>query len=327
MQTKLSFLQNSYQPDNSFFYVVDAKLKKLYPGLFDNLNAYYFDAFEGNKNFEHATKICNFLLKHNVARTNKIVAIGGGITLDIAAFCANIYKRGCKLILVPTTVLAMVDASIGGKTAINFNGLKNMLGTFYPANEVIFDYSFINTLEKKELQNGWAELIKTMILANKTDFTFNSIIPDFEDIQFCAKFKFKVCEQDLTDKNYRHILNFGHTVAHLIESCSNYKIPHGKAVAFGMLCMLAFSAQKKLCEKLIFEQLEQFLFELDFDFCEFKSIIAPIKEKGFDILKQDKKGFLKLVVIANKKPIIFAASVPDIYLLIEIVINLIKEKC
>ncbi len=194
---------------------------------------------EESKRIEVVAMIVEELLKLNVNRSDTLIALGGGVVGDICGFVASIYKRGINYIQIPTTLLAMADSSIGGKTGINYNKVKNCIGTFYDPNLVIINTEFLKTLNSRQLSNGFYEIIKVGAIKDSTiiddlekDFDLESIL--YKAIN--AK-KYFVCEDKL-EKNLRKSLNFGHTLGHAIESYYGLnEVYHGEAVALGMLPM------------------------------------------------------------------------------------------
>ena len=219
---------------------------------------FYINANEKNKNQKKINIILNILLKNEFLRTDCLITIGGGITGDIGAFAASIFKRGLKFINIPTTLLAQVDSSIGGKTGINTKFGKNLIGSFYQPRLVISDMGFLKTLSKRELICGYGEILKHSLIQNKRFFKF--LNTNFSKIlnlssPFIELAIFKSCiikkttiEKDEKEKNLRKILNFGHTFAHAYEATFGYskKLNHGEAVLLGMNSALRFSNEKKL---------------------------------------------------------------------------------
>ena len=176
-----------------------------------------------------------------------IAALGGGTIMDIAGFAASIYKRGIKLINIPTTLLAMVDAAMGGKNGVNMDGVKNMLGTFYQPALVISDISFLRSLSREDFTNGMAEVIKYCVtldrgLCGVLESGYSDILNmdpgAMEEIVFrSAVNKMKIVEADERDnKGIRIVLNYGHTIGHALEAGSGFSASHGKAVSIGMVC-------------------------------------------------------------------------------------------
>jgi 3-dehydroquinate synthase len=204
---------------------------------------------EESKKLKTVEHLWNELINLNSNRNTLLIAIGGGSTLDTAAFCASTYMRGIIFWSIPTTLLAMVDASIGGKTAINFSSYKNYIGTFYKADKIWIDINFIKSLNEIELRNGWAECLKHSLINggeswskiqrtnwNLTDESLTMFWTPF--IMENSLFKKTIVEKDFLEKDLREVLNAGHTFAHAIESyyiVRNKFIPHGQAVAWGLL--------------------------------------------------------------------------------------------
>ncbi|MCE4607887.1 MAG: 3-dehydroquinate synthase [Caldisphaeraceae archaeon] len=201
---------------------------------------------ESDKTLEMALKIVSVLKDKGFTRNDSIIAIGGGTVSDLVGFVSSIYKRGINLISIPTTLLAMVDASIGGKNSINLAGIKNVLGTFYQPSLVYIDLSYLATLPNKELLNGISEVIKYGITLDKDLFDYlaqhrEEVMARREEslkyiIHRSVLDKLNIVMQDpFESKGIRIVLNFGHTIAHGIEASSNFLIPHGMAVAIGVV--------------------------------------------------------------------------------------------
>lgn len=236
------------------------KRKKITPLLFS------FKEGESSKNFLTVTKIYNFMVKNYVTRNDVVIALGGGVVGDIAGFVASTYMRGVDFIQIPTTLLAQVDASIGGKNGVNFilendlvtanAGFKNLVGTFHMPKAILIDPLVLKTLPKSVFIQGIAEVIKYAAISDES--LFNNLLNfgfDESMILMCAKKKESIIEEDFFDEGNRVILNFGHTFAHAIEKVSNYKIPHGFAVSIGMCEITKFSQEKNLTEKGTYESL------------------------------------------------------------------------
>lgn len=192
---------------------------------------------EENKTLTSVASILAFLEQNEITNADLIIGFGGGVITDIAGFVANIYKRGVKLINIPTTLIGMVDASIGGKNGVNTKIAKNQIGTFYQPNLVLCDASFLATLPQDELTSGLAEVIKYAMLTNATllDLLQKNEPLNYDEIVYQSVLSKKLyIEQDEHDTGTRRLLNFGHTLGHAIEMHSHYKISHGYAVAMGM---------------------------------------------------------------------------------------------
>ena len=226
-----------------------------------NTHIYFYNANEVNKNLNNVNKILDILLKKNFSRDDSLISVGGGITGDICGFAASLFKRGLKFINVPTTLLSQVDSSIGGKTGVNTEYGKNLIGSFYQPNLVIADIQFLKTLPQREVICGYAEILKHSIIADRKFFNFldknnkeilNLSSPFIEKaIYQSCKIKKQVVEKDEKESGLRKILNFGHTFAHAYEATLGYskKLNHGEAVILGMKTALNFSLQINLLNK------------------------------------------------------------------------------
>ena len=261
------FAKNSISFKKCLF-VIDNKIKKkiilkiLKKFKKKNRIVYLFNANEKNKNQKNVNKILNCLLKNNFQRNDCLVAVGGGITGDVSGFASSIYKRGIKFVNIPTTLLAQVDSSIGGKTGVNTSHGKNLIGSFYQPNLVVSDTNFLKTLPKREIICGYAEIFKHSLILKKKNFIFlnknaakilklESPFIEKSIIESC-KIKKKIVELDENEKNLRKILNFGHTFAHAYEAALNYskKLNHGEAVLLGIISAITFGLKIKLFSKI-----------------------------------------------------------------------------
>lgn len=197
---------------------------------------YIITAGEASKNTDNLIKIVTYLAQEQFTKTDAIVALGGGVVGDLAGFCAATYLRGIGFIQIPTTLLACVDSSVGGKTAVNLTVGKNLFGAFYQPDLVLCDPNTLNTLPNEIYADGMAEVIKYGMIWDEEFFSKleqkelnNSAI-----IKHCVTIKSEIVSKDETDKGQRQILNFGHTIGHAIEKLSSYTISHGSAVSIGM---------------------------------------------------------------------------------------------
>ena len=225
-----------------------------------SLKTYLIDEGESSKSWESIETLLDFLLEQELERGDCILALGGGVIGDLIGFAASIYKRGIAVYQIPTSLLAQVDASIGGKTGINTTHGKNLVGSFYQPKAVICDLAYLNSLPQEEIKNGFAEIIKYAFICNKdiynlllehkksfSSYQFDTKNNAFIDLVYhCAKSKSDVVSSDEKEAGLREILNFGHSIGHVIEKNNHFQIPHGKAVAFGMLieCALAYALGK-----------------------------------------------------------------------------------
>jgi len=214
---------------------------------------------EEQKSLETAGRLYYELSKSYAERTTPILALGGGVIGDLAGFVAATYLRGVPLIQIPTTLLAQVDSSIGGKVAVNHGQLKNKIGVFYQPRLVISDIGTLKTLPQKEVTNGLAEVIKYAVIEDNGLFTYLESNLDgiksldnrvLEEVVFrSARIKAGVVEKDEKDLGLRNILNYGHTIGHAIESASDFKLGHGQAVAIGMLAAARISNRLGIFDK------------------------------------------------------------------------------
>lgn len=221
---------------NKIAVITDETLKNLYGiDLSQKLDAQLFTIPSGEKCKTRKVKeqIENALLKANYGRDTVLIALGGGATTDLVGFIASTYLRGIPLILLPTSLLAMIDASIGGKTAINTPQGKNLIGTFYPPKIVICDSQTLQTLPEKEKLNGLAEILKIGLTSDSSIWNFQG--EDNELILKAIKKKIEIIEQDPFEKGVRRVLNFGHTIGHALETATHYTMAHGQAVWLGCI--------------------------------------------------------------------------------------------
>lgn len=217
-------------------------------------------AGEPFKTIESVLQIVKAALDNNGQRSAVFVGIGGGVVTDMTAFASSIFKRGAHCELVPTTLLSMVDAAVGGKTGCDFDAYKNMIGSFFPAQKIHVCPDFIDTLPQHEYRSGMAEVVKTALLYSPELFekleSYPQILSDrknplvAEAIRICVNAKATVVEQDLTEKNIRMQLNLGHTFGHALESmCGLGVVTHGDGVAWGMARAADLSLRAGLCSE------------------------------------------------------------------------------
>lgn len=242
---------------------------------------YIIKSGEESKNIDNYYLINKFLLNNEFTRNDLIIAVGGGVVGDLAAFVASTFKRGLDFINIPTTSLSMIDSSVGGKTAINFEGVKNVIGTFYQPKLVLIDFETLKTLDKRNFNNGLIEALKMGLIKDEEIISlFNDFSKNIEKIIIKSiENKIEIIEKDEKEKNLRKILNFGHTIGHAIEI--NNKLLHGEAIARGMLYLLNDEIKLKLIK--ILDQLE-IPREYDLDYLQILSIIKNDKKMNGDYL-------------------------------------------
>ncbi len=201
--------------------------------------SFVFPHGEANKTWSTAGSILEAAAGAKLTRSDFFISLGGGVCGDITGFAAAVYLRGVKFVQIPTTLLAAVDASVGGKTGVDLGAGKNLAGAFHQPECVLFDPDVIGTLSKEQLDEGKAEIIKHAVLAGGRLYEIAScgaILDDIEKVvALNVEIKRKYVEADPCDTGCRQLLNFGHTIGHAIEKCSNYTISHGRAVAMGMV--------------------------------------------------------------------------------------------
>jgi len=249
----------------NFAIITDSKVKRLYGGkLLWNLRKagftaelFSFPEGEKSKNLHTVELLAEQMVEKSFDRSSVVIALGGGVVGDVAGLVASTFMRGIPIIQIPTTLLAMIDSSIGGKTGVNLEHGKNLFGTFHPPIAVLIDPCLLKTLARKHLKNGLAEAIKYGVIKSPKLFNFieknlTKILKlDYEIleklIKDCVKIKTEIVKKDPTEKGLRMILNYGHTFGHAIERLSNYTLLHGFAISLGMV----LANQKAVALKLL----------------------------------------------------------------------------
>ena len=195
--------------------------------------------------------LLDFLAAHRLSRSDLIVALGGGVTGDLAGFAAATYQRGIPFVQVPTTLLAAVDSSVGGKTAVNLASGKNQVGCFYQPSLVLCDPDTLHTLPPEEYRNGCAEVIKYAVLRSEPFFSELRAAPVSAQVEHviatCVGMKRDLVAADEFDRGSRQLLNLGHSFGHAVEKCSDYAVPHGCGVAIGMAIIARAAAKRGIC--------------------------------------------------------------------------------
>jgi len=252
-------------------------------------------AGEANKNLAVCETIWQAMTDAQLDRHALLINLGGGVIGDMGGFCAATYKRGIDFVQLPTTLLAQVDASVGGKLGIDFHGFKNHIGVFnYPA-AVLIDTVFLSTLPERELRSGFAEVIKHCLIADAAQWKTirrrdlgDQNWPEL--VNHSVEVKKKIVEQDPTEKGIRKILNFGHTLGHALEThlLANpaRRLFHGEAVAAGMIMEASIAYRKKMIESSVLEQIEEYIFSI---YGRVKLTDADL-EPVLELTLQDKKN-------------------------------------
>lgn len=304
--------------------ITDDKVKRLYANKLkrtlekNGIQSEIFSFPNGEKSKQLSTieRIAEEMIEKQFDRSSKIVALGGGVVGDMAGLLASIYMRGIPYIQIPTTLLAMVDSSIGGKTGVDLKSGKNLLGTFYQPEKTLIDIAYLKTLPIKQIRNGLAEVIKCAVI--KDEKLFEYIEENFEKIlklnevettyiiKKSIKIKSEIVKKDEKEKGERMILNYGHTYGHAIERLSNYTLLHGYAVSLGMVIANKLAVKKEI---LTYE--------------DAKRIRVLLKKVGLPTVMINKPTFKDL--LSDKKKIGDTIS----FILPEKIgkVKIIKEKC
>lgn len=215
---------------------------------------YVFPAGEASKNTAELIKMVEFFAESGLTRTDLVVALGGGVTGDMAGFASAIFLRGIEFVQIPTTLLAMTDSSVGGKTAVDLEAGKNLCGAFHQPSLVICDTDTLSTLPADEFSGGCAEIIKYGVIKDASLFEAleDGLLDDdpAEVIARCVGIKRDVVEADEFDKGERQLLNFGHTAGHAIEKQSNFTLSHGQSVAMGMIIASLAVGKKEIAQRI-----------------------------------------------------------------------------
>lgn len=222
----------------------------------NSIYVYTFEAGEANKNLNTVQDVYEFLIQNKFDRKDMLAALGGGVTGDLVGFAAATYLRGISFIQIPTSLLAQVDSSIGGKTGVDFRGYKNMVGAFYQPKLVYMNMSVHKSLDKRQFNSGFGEIIKHGLIKDSAYYRWlrdnvDAIKAlDYDALEYMiagsCNIKREVVEKDPTEKGDRALLNFGHTLGHAIEKLMNFSLYHGECVALGMLAALKISNARGL---------------------------------------------------------------------------------
>ena len=302
--------------------VMSKKVYKLYSGdlNFEDEEIYIFPDGEQEKNYHNYLKIIQRATEMGLTRKDVIIAVGGGVVGDIAGFAASTYMRGIDFIQVPTTLLAAVDSSVGGKTAIDLPYAKNIIGTFYQPKKVFININFLNTLDKKQYLSGLGEVLKYAFIEESCNYKIPLFLFEFltlgcekikqkepltliRMIEYCLNLKIAVVSQDEKEGGLRKILNLGHTLGHALETITKYKkFTHGEAVIYGIFFILNLAYKK--------EYISYSYYKLSLDLLDkygFKRLKHQYpKEKLIEIMRKDKKAtnyYITFIIPSDKKQV------------------------
>ena len=262
------------------------------------------------KDLEIASQVWQTLMESGADRNTVLVNLGGGCISDLGGFVAAGYKRGIRYINVPTTLIGMVDAAIGGKTAVNVAGVKNQVGFFYHPDVVCIEPSFLSTLPDREVQSGWMEMLKVQLISG---MPLDTNITE-QTISDCVRFKMDVVKSDLKDHGIRRILNFGHTFGHAVEAYSHrlgHPLLHGEAVGVGMVCALYLSMQKLGLSSSFYQQVCKVVSE----HVELPKYTLRDTEALLEYMRNDKKnenGEICCVLLQNLGVPVIDVAVPEV---------------
>ncbi len=307
-QDKIENLKSKIQSHlrgQKYLVVISQKVDKLYGSIlgFDKSEKFVLKDGEQEKNFDNYKKITEGALKMGLTRKDAIIAIGGGVIGDIAGFVASTYMRGIDYIQVPTTLLACVDSSVGGKVAIDTKFGKNLVGSFYQPKAVFINLNFLKTLDDRQYKSGLGEVVKYAFIENscnaKENLNFTNFLRENTEkvnsrnfqvleklIESCIKLKIAVVEQDEKESGLRKILNLGHTYGHAVENLTNYKkYTHGEAVVKGLKFAFELAEKRGLIDRNY-----KFFANDIIDKFNFKRIPDFPKDKLLAIMKMDKKA-------------------------------------
>lgn len=291
--------------------------KKLQANLAKHYQVYTYLTGEGEKykSFGELQKVLRFLIQNKFERLDTIVGFGGGIVGDLAGFAAAVFLRGINLVQIPTTLLAQVDSSIGGKTAVNDRLGKNLIGAFYQPKLVIADTNTLRTLPARELRCGLGEIVKYGLIAQPKILAIlekkQNITADL--IAQCCRIKAQIVSADEREKNLRAVLNFGHTIGHALETVSRYRISHGEAIALGALCAVHISVMRGLVPDNMLNRLQKLYLKLKLPVHTGRRLNP---EQIYRIMQNDKKvsaGRLCMVLLKDiGKPVVCPVEYDEI---------------
>tara|TARA_Y100001970_G_scaffold48790_1_gene61936 strand:+ start:11269 stop:12330 length:1062 start_codon:yes stop_codon:yes gene_type:complete len=312
---KVSFYLSEINNGQKFILCFPSKLLSQASSLFDDLKSNNFDINrleikdgEEFKNIEYIQELAGSLMQLGCKRDSILIALGGGTVGDVVGFLGSIFMRGIKYINIPTSLLAMVDSSMGGKTGVNYNKIKNFLGSFHHPELVLIDPNFLLTLDQKQVYSGLGEIIKYGLIDDKKILTnliknYNCII-QLKRLDIISDLIYKSClvkkkfiEQDVYDKGYRNILNFGHTLGHIIETkFQSEKITHGEAILHGIFLSLKLSHLKKVLSKDKYNEILALLEKLNIQ-NKYKLNSLDIEKINFD--KKSNNHSIRFVLIED----------------------------
>ncbi len=272
--------------DDMVYSIYGKQVEESYQNAGYKVSNYIFPNGEASKHMDTILDLLAFLVEEEITQKDLLIALGGGVVGDMTGFAAAIYLRGMDFIQLPTTLLAAVDSSVGGKTGVDYKSGKNLIGAFHQPIGVFCDTNTFLTLPKEIFSDGMAEVIKYGVIKDKNLFELllKNKLNIIEICKICVEIKADIVNLDEYDRGIRHLLNFGHTMGHGIEALSSYEISHGSAVAMGMMIITNAAEKKGLTEEMISSDLKKVLEMYGLPlYCKFTA--AEIAEKAM----KDKK--------------------------------------
>lgn len=283
-------------------------------------NSHIIEDGEEGKSLHSVVRILEHMKSAGFKRTSSVVSFGGGSTSDTVGLAASMYMRGVNYISIPTTLLSMVDASLGGKNAVNLNGVKNLIGSFYSPSRVYIDTSLVQKMPSSLLTDGLGEIVKYALIQDEKLYnrlslenkgtTFSDPVLFDSLVESCVKDKMSLVEEDEFDLlGKRIILNFGHTLGHAIESATDFSMGHGTAVANGILLELDMGTKLGLVDAKLMESAKEFLNRFDLPHTIDAGLIAELKPRMMEVISSDKKA----TKVTIKIPLPVKIGVPEVF--------------
>lgn len=288
-----------YKPRGRALIVTDSGVPKEYSksvqAAFPNSLIYTFCEGEENKSFETLKSVLSFAANNGYTRNSTFIAVGGGVVGDLTGLASALYMRGVDFVNVPTTLLSQVDSSIGGKTAVDLDGVKNLVGAFYQPKAVIIDPNTLKTLPERQFNNGLAEAIKMAATSDETLFSLleQNDAHDITDtvIERSLLIKKSVVEADEKETGLRRVLNFGHTLAHAFEALGGFfELYHGECVSLGMIPFSSGEAQKRIVSLLIKNNLPVTSDRKNSELLKYLSLDKKAQKDGVNVVRVKKIG-------------------------------------
>ena len=295
-------------------------LREAVADVFSEVHSYAFPAGEEHKNLGEIEKLLSVLMEYRYDRKDCVLALGGGVVGDMAGFAASVYLRGVPVVQLPTTLLAQIDSSIGGKTGVDFKGYKNMVGAFHMPALVYANTEALRTLPAEQFAAGMGEVVKSALLLDGDFYLWLKENAEKirgrdraalrEMIRRTAGIKVEVVRQNPTEKGVRALLNLGHTVGHAIEKSMNFTMLHGCCVAVGLVAAAAISRSRGLISEADYEDIRETLRLFDLPL----SVSGPSAEEILNITKSDKKmtkGQIRFILLERLGKAVFTDDVTD----------------